>query len=470
VLATVVGAGAVLWHTAACVESPMSFSPTGDLAFVVMDPYDLDHTGLVNHRIYRLMVLTKDRELREIEVTSSHLLSAPAYSPDGEQLAYLRMPLLTPEERTRIGDFIEEREKEYKQAIRGQVEAKWILVAPGGPIFGSPQGVMEDWKDVGLPPLKQLEMFVPGLQAGGGLIFAELVVRQASTGEPVKSLPVGIPIAGPLEDEYYSWPYILTRPQYSPDGRWVYFWMDFFAMAVSPDTGEKRLLAVQTTSALLSPDGKTVATVSGPETLGFVRTDGEKATQVRGRHEPSWSGLAWADKDTLVVLGEGGEKEGVPLDVYDADGDLLRSQTLPIPGQGRQEMTGELALSLDGEYMAISFGDYVHFLTADGQVLRSWQSPDENELLVQPTFSLDSRQVAFKLMEQQETEGATWMGTVAIVFFTPDGRELFRVPIPRLGVDEPPEPPAPMEPAPVEPAPAEPAPAEAAPVEQEPSR
>jgi hypothetical protein len=372
------------------------------------------------------------------------------------------MPLLTPEERTRIGDFIVEREKEYKQAIRGQVEAKWILVAPGGPVFGSPQGVMEDWKDVGLPPLKQFEELFPALQAGGGLIPAELVVRQASTGELVKSLLVGIPIVGVPADWQYYLPYLLTRPQYSPDGRWVYFWMDYFAMAVSPATGEKRLLAVQTTSALLSPDGKTVATISRPEkTLGFLRTDGEKATRVRRRHEPSWSGLAWADKDTLVVLGEGGEEEGVPLDVYNADGDLLRSETVPFPRQRLENMPGELALSPDGEYMAISFGEQVDFLTADGQALRSWQSQDENELLVSPTFSPDSRQVAFKLIGKQKTEGETsWQGTTAIVFFTPDGRELFRVPIPRAGLPKPPEPPAPVEPAPAEPAP----------VEQEPSR
>jgi hypothetical protein len=416
----------------------MSFSPTGDLAFVVADPYDPYRGGLselAGEHVYRLMVLTKERELREIERTSSHMLTAPAYSPDGEQFAYLRIPLLTPEDKRRIGAFIEERQKQYKQATGGPAAEKWILVAPGDAVPGSPQGVMKDWKDMGLPPLKQFEKVIPALEAGGGLIPADLVVRRASTGELVKSLPVNVPILEKPKGESYSLSYVLTRPQYSPDGQWVYFGINFFALAASPATGKKHLLSVNTVSPLLSPDGKTLATLIG-KSLGFLKTDGERAAYVRLRHKVSLSGLAWIDNETLVALGEGDQRKK-------ADGHLLRSETLPVSVEKGKGDEGQLAVSPDGDYMAISFAKAVHFLTGDGRVLGSWQPEDGSEHLVQPTFTPDSRQVAFKLLAEEKTEGQTWEGTVAIVFFTTEGRELFRVPLPRAPRDEVPEPPAP---------------------------
>lgn len=440
-LAAFVGAGAVAWHVMACVESPMSFSPTGDLAFVVADPYGYELSELAGEHVYRLMVLTKDGELREIERTSSHMLTAPAYSPDGERFAYLRIPLLTPEHKTRIGAFIEERKEQYEQATSGPAAEKWIFVAPGDPVPGSPQGGMKDWKDMGLPPFEQFEELTLALEAGGGVIPADLVVRQASTGEPVKSLPVEVPIFKKPDDMTYFFSYVLARPQYSPDGRWVYFGMNYFALAASPATGKKRLLAVNTLP-LLSPDGETLATLFG-KSLGFLKTDGERAAYVRLRHEVSLSGLAWIDNETLLALGEGDQKKEVVLDVYNVDGHLLRSETLPVSVEKGKGDEGQLAVSPDGDYMAISFAKAVHFLTGDGQVLGSWQPEDESEQLVQPTFTPDSRQVAFKLLAQEKTEGETWTGTVAIVFFTTEGRELFRVPLPRAPRDEVPEPPAP---------------------------
>lgn len=441
-LAVFVGLGAVAWQVMACVESPMSFSPTGDLAFVVMDPYGgPKNFGLAGEAVYRLMVLSKDRELREIERTSSHMLTAPAYSPDGEQFAYLRIPLLTPEDKTRIEAFIKERKEQYEQATSGSAAEKWIFMAPEDSIPGRLKSGMKDWDDAGLPRLEQFEEVIPALQAGGGLMPADLVVRQASTGELVESLAVDVPIFE--EGKNYIWSYLLTRPQYGPDGQWVYFGMNYFALAANPATGEKRLLAVNTVSPLLSPDGQTLASIFA-DSLGFLETDGERAAYAGVRSEVSFSGLAWAGNDSLVVLREEGKEEKkAVLDVYDVDGHLLRSQTLPFSAKSGGNSSGELAVSPDGEYMAISYGKSVYFLTGDGQVLGSWQPAEASELLVQPTFTPDSRQVAFKLLAEEKTRGKTWGGTVAIVFFTTEGRELFRVPLPRAARDEAPEPPAP---------------------------
>jgi hypothetical protein len=57
-------------------------------------------------------------------------------------------------------------------------------------------------------------------------------------------------------------------------------------------------------------------------------------------------------------------------------------------------------------------------------VLATWQS--EQNVLVQPTFTPDSKRVAFKLVSAKAKRA------VAIVFFSPQGRQLSRVPIPLL--------------------------------------
>jgi hypothetical protein len=92
--------------------------------------------------------------------------------------------------------------------------------------------------------------------------------------------------------------------------------------------------------------------------------------------------------------------------------------------------------------VAVSLGNIIQFLSADGESLGTWQAEDEDQVLVQPVFTPDSRQIAFKLVVAEEGE-EEWSGTTAIVFFTPEGQELFRVPIPRIPDDERPAPPAP---------------------------
>ena len=64
-----------------------------------MEPYDPDDMELADTHIYRLMVLTKAKDLKVLEETTRYMLSAPAYSPDGKQLCYLQVPLLTQEQK-----------------------------------------------------------------------------------------------------------------------------------------------------------------------------------------------------------------------------------------------------------------------------------------------------------------------------------------------------------------------------------
>jgi hypothetical protein len=452
-LAAFAAAGMVAAHIMACVESPMSFSPTGDLAFTVMDPY----TGfdeplhLVEDRAYRLMVLSKDRELREVERSYTHMLTAPAFSPDGSQFAYLRLPLLTPEDERRISAFFNERKGAEDNGEDADEAPDWILIAPEGWGPGDAEAGNLGFDSREFPPSlgSTFRNFIRAEELGG-LISAELVLRLSSTGDVVGTVPFTIPHLG---DDMASVPmpyfmaYLATRPQFGPDGVRVYLSLDGVGMAVNLSTGEKRLhhfgdaagiAANNHRGFLLSPDGKTLA-AADIGTLGFLSTDGKRANYVSLDRRPALGGMAWLDSRSLLVLSE----EEAVLDLYDANGNLIRSQVLTgKPDESDEDITAQLAVSPDGEYMVVTYDDAVQFLARDGRVLGSWEAGDTNGVLAQPTFTPDSRQVAFKLLVAEEDEDKL-AGTSAIVFFTPEGQELFRVPIPPIPADERPAPPAP---------------------------
>jgi hypothetical protein len=445
-LAAVVAAGAVAWQIIACVESPMSFSPTGDLAFTVMDPYEGNEDfHRVTDRAYRLMVLSKDRELREVERSFTHMLTAPAYSPDGSEFAYLRLPLLTPDEAQRMKKFIEERKKQEEAYQEGSDPGFQIGTAPEesddafNHDFFDAEGNTASGRRFMHSVLETM-----ALMRGGPQLRAKLIIRTAATGEKITSVPVGLQFLGNFD---YLWTYLLTRPEYSPDGQRILVTANRYVLTISPATSDTRLFAVGAKASALSPDGNMLAALidsfdtSNNKTalLALIDMDGERAVHVRLRNDPSLSGLTWIGNDMLALLKDGGGA----LDVYDADGHFVHSVPIPAVEHSGDESDGELAVSPDGGYMAVSFRSVVHFLSADGQPLGTWQADEESdEFLVQPVFTPDSRQVAFKLVTVEEGEDE-WPGTTAIVFFSPEGQVLFRVPIPRIPEDERPAPPAP---------------------------
>jgi hypothetical protein len=428
-----VGVVAVLWHILACVESPMSFSPEGDLAFVVSDPYGPYSDGwmLAGARTYRLMVLEKDGELREIERTSTHQLGAPAYSPDGQQIAYLRVPLLTPADWDRVKSLLEEK-KAIRESVSEAADADaWFRFGPDDSAEGAPAAPTRDGS-LGLPLVESL--FPEGMDylKGGGLLPAELIVRSVS-GEPLRSFP--IQVFFPLVDGdkgvkssdfamHYWYNYVLNRPQYDPGGEWIYCWVNFQSFAVNTVTGKIHRFDGLSWGSTLSPDGKTVAAHT-EEAVVLVQTDGSRVVQARLARETSINGLAWVDAGTLAVLGSS------EIDFYNRDGVLLRTETLSLPDKNDELRT--LALSPDGRYMAISSGEPA-FLTTDGEVLEVLET-EEDYFFSQPVFTPDSEQVAFKLMRGKSEKPEY---TQAIVFFSANGEELSRVPIPR--VEQPAEP------------------------------
>jgi hypothetical protein len=424
VLAIGVAAGAVMWQILACApDSPMSFSRSGDLAFTVMDPYPAGSKAMAGKVTYRLMVLGKDRQLRELERSSDHMLVAAGYGPDGRRLAYLRLALPSQEDLERVKAF-SERLKSEDPKVRAQAsQEKWIFAAPPGKVNRAPKPLHEAWVGSALPPGPTLKAFLPD---SGALWPAELVLRDVATKAVVATIPFDLPFDLSSDGPDLDGPYSYAALQALPDGERVYlYWFPFSLIAHVPD-GALRLLAMATLPGNASPDGRTVATVDDDNAIvQLASSDGARSVHVRlDRKNVASGGLAWAGPDTVAVLSNDVPGE-FAIDFVSRDGQRLRSLNVVLRGEKIQQVA-ELAFSPDGRFMIIGTEGRVHFLSADGRILGRWESPrDAREVLARATFSPDSKQVAFRLLVKDRGGG-----TAAIVFFTPQGRELLRVAVP----------------------------------------
>jgi roadblock/LC7 domain-containing protein len=417
VLAIAVAGGALLWHVLACTESPMSFRPGGkDLAFAVVSPYDTDNLQQAGKHTWRMMILTEGAKPRVVEQTDKFMLTAPAYSPDGKYLAYLRIPLLTDKAISELAEQCKKRAEE--------LDKRPAFPAPPGEAAPAAKPADGNTSELAMPALGKTAEFYKAALAGP-LTPVRVVVRDAAAPDTVlATATIDLPVfsfLGKGDDAGAAFAYILTRPQYSPDGKWLYFCVGSTAVAVNPKTGDKRLLATPATLASLSPDGLTLAAV-GDNSVTFLRTDGAKATTVRLADGLSASGVAWAGKDTLALVAI---KDKTPrLDLMKADGTVARTVELPKPEKTGEGNQGELALAPDGEHMVLAYGQEVHFLGAGGKLLNKWAS--EKVLLCQPTFSPDGKRVAFKQMVKDGDAPAV----THIVFYSPDGKEQSTVELP----------------------------------------
>ena len=451
-LAVAVVAAGLIWHVIACTESPMAFSPSGkDLAFTTMEPYDakgeiLPQAGLIT---FRLMVVSGARQLRIIEETRDAMLTAPAYSPDGQRLAYLRIPLFTGAQLEKIMRAVEGREKLSKEIEDSGSSDALPPAAAGEPA----PGIAEQSDDLTLPPWQGAAQMAMAMAAATypPRVPALLVVRDAAT-DKVLSLTRLSLLIGEFKGAGFLMTYMLARPQFSPDGKVVYISAANMVQAIDPAAKKERLLAAPAVMAALSPDGALLATMQ-EKTLGILRTDGQSAIYRRWESAPGLSGMAWVDKQTLAILKPSSDASPLPsLDLLRPDGTLIKTVDLEMPSRpGGYDSTGELAIAPDGRHMVISYMHDVFFMTFDGKVLQLWHNDDDT--LVQPSFTPDSKQVAFKGLSKQK-QGETDRGAFTftwIAYFTPDGKEVTRV-----GIPAPKAPPAPAAPA-KEPAEAKPA-------------
>lgn len=422
-LAVTVALGGLIWHILACTESPMAFSPDGrKLAFVTMEPYDTENLLLAGTHAYRLMVLTDQKDLRVVEETADHMLSGPAYSPDGKQLCYLRIPLLTKEGYRRLVEHIRKQE----ERLRSEETFSWLDAAKSRPTPAPTTQPGDSMTDLMIPSMSALADVSQraGLSVG---VQASLVVRNAETLEVVSTTPVEWPLGDDPDVDGVT-TYSTLHPQVSPDGKWVYFCAGNFLWGLNPVSGERRVYGVPA-NASLSPDGKKLVLLL-ENAIGFMETEGKSVTYRRLDGHPSLSGMAWVDDRTVAVLAKtGGEESRVNLHQLRSDSTEVNVTALPIPGDSGDEMnTGELAISPDGKHIVVSYAEEVFFLDRGGRLVKHLEL-DEQQLLAQPLFSPDSKRVAMKYLEEPED---LYPRTAAIVFFSPDGKELRRVEIPRI--------------------------------------
>jgi Tol biopolymer transport system component len=421
-LVVAIGGLAVVWHILACVDSPMAFSPSGDrLAFVVHEDFGGSDMLIRDRQAFRLMILDKSRHLATLETSCDHMLSAPGFSPDGERLCYVRIPLLAESELAELKFEIQSRRKQ----MEFRDDFTWL---PAGEPATQPAASQPSPRDLTLPPLEPISAITRTIRVTPPAP-AELVVRNAATGGIITTTRFDLPLDP--EGNAAQFTYLLTRPQYSPDGKWVYFAAGQLLFAINPETGDRRVLGSPAYQASLSPDGRLLWLVSGgPEqegemVFGFIRTDGQSATYCRWPKSTSLSGTAWVDRDTLAVLELKKEGEQSWLHLLRPDGSIRRSVpfSLDLKEINNDRNPGELAVAPNGRYAVIALVNDVYFVQTSGKLLRHWH--DENLVLASPTFSPDSKTVAFKRFGSKDASGCD-----GILFFTPEGKQTEAVAVP----------------------------------------
>jgi hypothetical protein len=377
------------------------------------------------------MVLSNGKDFRTLEETGRHMLSAPAWSPDGKSLAYLRIPLFTQDEIEKMKEATKKRGDLWGELDKPAMEPKDPLAAvalgedktkePAPQKASSPE-------DLTLPPMEKMLNFIKGA-TGKPRVPAFLIVRNAASGE-VTSVTQTELVGG--ADSFFEL-YLTSRPQYSPDGKYIYVCAKNVLMAISPDEGKERAVAAPASIAALSPDGS-MAAVLQENALGLVRTDGSTALYRRWDTENlSLSGLAWMNKETVGILrieqtepgteaqpAQGKQEHVAVIEQVRADGSPAKPLRIPLPPfELDKGLTGELAVAPNAKGLVLSFGHDVFFLKPDGTVLLHWHPDDKGPMLVEPTFTPDSMHVAFKKMAKTgETDRAA-----AIVFYAPEGKE-----------------------------------------------
>ncbi|MBN1764098.1 MAG: PD40 domain-containing protein [Sedimentisphaerales bacterium] len=433
VLAIIVAGGALLWHILACTESPMSFSPDGkNLAFVVMEPKpDMDEL-YKGSATFRLMICSDNKTLYTVEETTEHILSGPAYSPDGKYLCYLRLPLLSKEE-------INARKEHFKELDQKleEIEKSAQQDLPKSPADNTTD-TSESQKstDLTIPPAETIYESIKSLILATPFP-AELVVRDPQNYNILATIRITLPV---LEDSntelYYN--HLVMKPQFSPDSQWIYLPANNMIQAVNPETREVCILAapagmvadkLMITVAALSPDGKKFAVLYGseePATIAFYQTNGQTSLYQKIDFKVSLSGMAWKDNETLTLLSSGDNDSEIILYFMKTNGVLSDPLQIQLPQLTKEQKDEyiQLALAPNRDYMVITFVKDVFFLTGDGKLIKHHSIKDETRL-TQAAFTPDSRQVAFKSVNEENISYVK-----SIMFFSNQGEEISKVDIP----------------------------------------
>jgi hypothetical protein len=394
----------------------MAFAPNGDLAFVTTSPDAFakalrQDVALAGARTYRLMLLRhRQKSMEVLEETSDQMLSGPAFSPDGRELCYFRLPLF---DRQQFATFTAKRQE--KERFHGKASSRATLREMG-------------WEDLALPSVEDSRE-VP-VQVGKGLgSKVSLVVRDAKTGAERSTMALELPIAAFDYGAMLDWTYPCCQPQYSPDGKWVYAAVSGVALGVCPGEKRLRLFAMPALGTALSPDGKTLA-VMGGEGVGLVSTDGSLAVYRRVTEGLMPKSIVWLGDRPLAMVPLRGERAHIRLLSLRPDETQTRTVDLTLDRTTNNPLD-EIAVAPDGKHIVLARESVVCFYSPEGKLSGKYECRPP-EIVLQPAFTPDSKLVAMKLFPQQEAPAS------AIVFLTPDGKEVSRVAIPGMKKSLPP--------------------------------
>jgi dipeptidyl aminopeptidase/acylaminoacyl peptidase len=419
------------WMISGCIEeSPIAVSPDGKmLAFVTVEPYPKNDDPFASGvQAFRLMLVDNDGKIRVLEESVDAMLSGPVFHPDGKKIAYLRMTLPSAAQAGQRQKDLEHRLEDLKKVATPRWQ-EWASSQTQPARAG-------EIADIALPPVKSQ------LQGGAWLLVASesaatLIVRDIEKGTILSRTAIELPAAGP--GDLYKY----VRPQYDPSGEFVYLAAASLALKVCPGTGEIKTLSLCSPAAPLSPDGKWVASWQD-DVVSMTATDGSQAVYRRLPIHATPCTVNWIDNHTLAALqvmpaptttqpaatepAEPASQTTWVLQRIRTDGTLLAATKIALPVQdGPANNTDQFCLSSDGAYMVISVSGALVFARMDGTVLATIHQDDI--AWQHPIFTSDSKRVAAKLFTK---DGSDSWRTQAIVFFSPEGKELNRVAIPPI--------------------------------------
>jgi hypothetical protein len=439
-LAIVVAGGGLLWHILACMESPMAFSPDGKtLAFVTMEPLgDLKEELLPGEHAFRLMTVSQDRKVRVLEQSVNDMLTAPGFSPDGKRICYVRIPLWSASQLATVEEAARRYEEALEQAARAATSApsQEPPNPESAPVERPSASQPSPLEDMSLPPVEELEEHLSRIRTLKPWVCT-VVERDLATGRVVSTTPL---VATMVPDRYI---YGLAQSQYTPQADRVFVTLSWQSYMLEPASGKTARVASNAAAGALSPDGQTLAVLCA-DAVQLWSTDGQRSIYFR-YEGASLGGLAWMDAQTLGVLATKTESPqsaatqsqpasaqptaSLLIQRFRTDGATLEPIRIFVPegSYAKDAAPGDLAVSPDGRHIVVAYAKDVFFATSSGRVLKHVHN--EKVALIRPAFASDSRGVALKQIVE-ELDGVNRV--TDIVFFTPDGLEQYRVPVPPI--------------------------------------
>jgi WD40 repeat protein len=137
--------------------------------------------------------------------------------------------------------------------------------------------------------------------------------------------------------------------------------------------------------------------------------------------------MLWLDNKTLGILPKS-KKDAKKTAIYLLHTDGSSAGNIPLKIDNPKDILF-LAVSPDGKNMVVASYDTVFFLNGKGNLIKKLEI-EEKRRLVHPTFSPDSKRIAFKVMQERDVNSESRLLVTDIEFYKPDGTVLSRIKVP----------------------------------------